>query len=305
MYLIYPIAFTLVYFVLVSWLLLHGNQEMASLKLNELGDFIAGILGPIALIWLITGIFLQSSEMRANTKQLEKSRIVSEEALKIKRKEMLIQSKTQELDFIKYRQKIRSGYVEKFVYLDHDDAGFLRPPYKSAYANKKIYGDYFATISRERIIFSIRNFGISGRLSRVQVDDIYRCREEPPFQVKFISPFHSYTSTTPIESILDIFAGSRYKIVFEFDKSIEPRLETEEEIDFEGSIYLSFDVKESDGSIRKITQEVEYTFTFDKGVSYSSTTFKLGIADESVLRFYPTAEMHPEFKKQAHYREQT
>ena len=74
MRLIVPTALTLLYVGAVFWSLLYGDQELEALKLNELGDFIAGFLGPIALIWLITGIFLQSYETRANTNELERSR---------------------------------------------------------------------------------------------------------------------------------------------------------------------------------------------------------------------------------------
>ncbi len=39
---------------------------------NEMGDFLAGTAGTLALVWLIVGYFLQSKELNENTKALER-----------------------------------------------------------------------------------------------------------------------------------------------------------------------------------------------------------------------------------------
>ena len=46
----------------------NAAQQMA---LNEWGDFLAGLFTPIAFLWLVLGYFLQSKELRLNTKALE------------------------------------------------------------------------------------------------------------------------------------------------------------------------------------------------------------------------------------------
>lgn len=41
------------------------------MKLNEIGDFLAGFFSPIAFLWLIIGYFQQGEELKLNTKALE------------------------------------------------------------------------------------------------------------------------------------------------------------------------------------------------------------------------------------------
>ncbi|MEJ5863537.1 hypothetical protein [Pseudomonas farsensis] len=44
--------------------------ELVSLPLNELGDFLAGAFGPLALAWLVFGYLQQGDELRQGTKAL-------------------------------------------------------------------------------------------------------------------------------------------------------------------------------------------------------------------------------------------
>ena len=45
-------------------------EELISLPLNELGDFLAGAFGPLALAWLVFGYFQQGDELRQGTEAL-------------------------------------------------------------------------------------------------------------------------------------------------------------------------------------------------------------------------------------------
>ena len=45
--------------------------EFQQLSLNELGDFLAGAVGPLALIWLVFGYMQQGEELKQGTKALE------------------------------------------------------------------------------------------------------------------------------------------------------------------------------------------------------------------------------------------
>ncbi|ARC91923.1 TPA: hypothetical protein NJ528_004504 [Vibrio parahaemolyticus] len=53
-------------------LLLYGRfEQMSSMQLNEIGDFLAGIFGPVAFLWLVLGFLQQGKELQQSTKALE------------------------------------------------------------------------------------------------------------------------------------------------------------------------------------------------------------------------------------------
>lgn len=58
---------------------MYALPEFASLKLNEKGDFIAGILSPLGFMWLIYGYIQQGQELKLNTEALQ----IQAEELKI------------------------------------------------------------------------------------------------------------------------------------------------------------------------------------------------------------------------------
>ena len=54
---------------LVIYLVVQG-QNPASLRLNELGDFLGGVASPLAFLWLVLGFFQQGREIRMSSKAL-------------------------------------------------------------------------------------------------------------------------------------------------------------------------------------------------------------------------------------------
>lgn len=53
--------------VVLGWSKWDGFLDM---ELNEVGDFLAGVVGPLALLWLILGYFQQGQELRLSTEAL-------------------------------------------------------------------------------------------------------------------------------------------------------------------------------------------------------------------------------------------
>ena len=65
------IAFTIIYIAAILFLRWGGLSDLKTMPLNELGDFLAGVFGPLMLLWLILGYIQQQKELRQNTKALE------------------------------------------------------------------------------------------------------------------------------------------------------------------------------------------------------------------------------------------
>ncbi len=62
---------TTLYFLLLLALIYFYRDEFAALGPNEWGDFLAGTFGPLALLWVVLGFFLQSHELRNSIRALE------------------------------------------------------------------------------------------------------------------------------------------------------------------------------------------------------------------------------------------
>ncbi|WP_052535404.1 hypothetical protein [Candidatus Phaeomarinobacter ectocarpi] len=60
-------AAVFVLLVVVRW------DDASGLELNELGDFLAGLFAPLALLWLVLGFFQQGEELRLQAKELHES----------------------------------------------------------------------------------------------------------------------------------------------------------------------------------------------------------------------------------------
>lgn len=62
---------TLVWVGVIAWFFGGRFSEIAHLRPNEVGDFLAGSLGPLGILWLILGFFQQGQELRDNTRALD------------------------------------------------------------------------------------------------------------------------------------------------------------------------------------------------------------------------------------------
>ncbi len=62
---------TWVWLALLVILILVKLEGSIKLSLNEIGDFLAGAMAPLAFLWLIIGYFQQNDELKQNNKSLE------------------------------------------------------------------------------------------------------------------------------------------------------------------------------------------------------------------------------------------
>lgn len=60
-----------VYLLIVFFLVRDDLRDLSELPVNELGDFLTGAFGPVAVFWLIIGYFQQGNELKLSVKALE------------------------------------------------------------------------------------------------------------------------------------------------------------------------------------------------------------------------------------------
>ena len=65
------IAVTIFYGFLLYSLIREKLPTLGSMELNNVGDFLAGAFGPLAIFWLVLGFFQQGKELQQSTKALQ------------------------------------------------------------------------------------------------------------------------------------------------------------------------------------------------------------------------------------------
>ncbi|WP_082038796.1 hypothetical protein [Vibrio rotiferianus] len=68
---IFGICITALYVLAIVFFRWESFGELRTIPLNELGDFLAGVFGPLTIFWLILGYVQQQKELQQNTKALE------------------------------------------------------------------------------------------------------------------------------------------------------------------------------------------------------------------------------------------
>lgn len=61
---------TILYFVIIATTVAFKFDSFIKLELNELGDFLAGVFGPVAFLWLVLGYLQQGRELKLSTDAL-------------------------------------------------------------------------------------------------------------------------------------------------------------------------------------------------------------------------------------------
>lgn len=104
--------------VMVGWRM----PEFSSLPLNELGDFLAGVFGPLAVFWLVLGYYQQGKELRISSQallaqcvELANSAEQQRLALEVSRSQMELAQEKHIVELLELEESIRPrssvGYV--------------------------------------------------------------------------------------------------------------------------------------------------------------------------------------------------
>ena len=91
----FALFITVLYLMILVALVVRDWDEFSSPSLNEIGDFVSGSLGPLSIIWLAFGYFLQSSELRQSSQALNLQAIELHNAVTQQR--ILAEAATQEI----------------------------------------------------------------------------------------------------------------------------------------------------------------------------------------------------------------
>lgn len=126
----FALSSTIAYLCLFVIMICIRKVELFALPLNELGDFLAGAFGPLALAWLVFGYFQQGDELKQGT-----------DALLMQARELKssVEQQSAIADSQKSSLENHDRSLEPLLKLTHD-------------GSKMIEGDYYDS-------FSLRNLG--------------------------------------------------------------------------------------------------------------------------------------------------
>jgi hypothetical protein len=103
------IVFSVLYLVAVFYVIGGRLDSLYAMRLNEIGDFLAGVFGPIAILWLVLGFFQQGIELQLSTKALELQAIELRRSVEQQR-ELVAVTREQlrtELDALRFERQAR------------------------------------------------------------------------------------------------------------------------------------------------------------------------------------------------------
>lgn len=109
---------SLVYLSCVGLFVYLVPQKLLSLELNAIGDFLAGVFGPIAFLWLVLGYRQQGTELRMQAAELKAS--VEQQTEMVKAQQVSLQNYERSLEpllKLEYsgERKDRNGCSEVFL----------------------------------------------------------------------------------------------------------------------------------------------------------------------------------------------
>jgi hypothetical protein len=165
------VAITVVYLGIL-WFIFDGRlTEILMMPPNEIGDLLAGMFGPLAILWLILGFFQQGIELRQNTNALK----LQEKALQAQVDELhnSVQQQKELVDVAKRQlEEARDAWVQEMQEkMDSQKPVFVLlevfSPFDQHIASGKGLDDH-DWIGKPQYVAKFRNIGGAAKQVRVQ-----------------------------------------------------------------------------------------------------------------------------------------
>ncbi|WDH37418.1 hypothetical protein [Pseudomonas chlororaphis] len=141
---------TVVYLIIITTTVVFKFDSFIKLGLNELGDFLAGVFGPIAFLWLVLGFLQQGRELKLSSDALrlqadELRASVEQQSHMVEAQKLSLENHERSLDPLLMLQSIKGT---------HDEDGEFY--YQFKVINKGAYcEDVVISVSSEDFDFSL------------------------------------------------------------------------------------------------------------------------------------------------------
>ena len=115
----FGIFVTFIYIAGIAWLRRPFSVDtLSDIPINELGDFLAGVFGPLSLFWLILGFLLQKNELKQNrealllqAQELRDTLHQHKEAVATSKNQLQADLKANELQEVQLNKEIQPRFV--------------------------------------------------------------------------------------------------------------------------------------------------------------------------------------------------
>ncbi|WP_460111277.1 hypothetical protein [Pseudomonas sp. S3_H04] len=109
---------TVVYLILIAMTVFFKFDGFINLGLNELGDFLAGVFGPIAFLWLVLGFLQQGRELKLSSDALrlqadELRASVEQQSHLVDAQKLSLENHERSLDPLLMLQSIKGAHDEE------------------------------------------------------------------------------------------------------------------------------------------------------------------------------------------------
>lgn len=125
---------------------------------NEVGDLLAGLFSPVAFVWLVAAVVMQSSELRAQREEL----CLTRREYELTRLEVEAQRKALESQVVEARRNVELIGEQTALFVKQQSAADMRLVDQTIDGFVEIIGDLFSRIAGNTILHTRLNNGGTG-----------------------------------------------------------------------------------------------------------------------------------------------